>query len=77
MAAVQDGSTASEAQISVDRKQHDDSRKEMSVDEEATSSPTSKARSGVLNVAIAGLALFSDGYNAQISMLPESRHYLL
>ncbi|BCS17216.1 uncharacterized protein APUU_10044S [Aspergillus puulaauensis] len=66
MAAAQDSSTASETQISVDRKQHDDSRKEMAVDEEATSSPISKARSGVLNVAIAGLALFSDGYNAQI-----------
>lgn len=26
-----------------------------------------KKRSGVLNVAISGLALFSDGYNAQIS----------
>lgn len=27
-----------------------------------------KKRSGVLNVVISGLALFSDGYNAQISM---------
>lgn len=27
-----------------------------------------KTRSGVLNVFISGLALFSDGYNAQISM---------
>lgn len=26
-----------------------------------------KKRSGVLNVVISGLALFSDGYNAQIS----------
>lgn len=26
-----------------------------------------KKRSGVLNVAVSGLALFSDGYNAQIS----------
>lgn len=26
------------------------------------------ARSGVLNVFVSGLALFSDGYNAQISM---------
>ncbi|OJJ54358.1 hypothetical protein ASPSYDRAFT_81990 [Aspergillus sydowii CBS 593.65] len=29
-------------------------------------------RSGVLNVAIAGLALFSDGYNAQISIYPNT-----
>jgi hypothetical protein len=26
-----------------------------------------KKRSGVLNVVVSGLALFSDGYNAQIS----------
>lgn len=29
-----------------------------------------KQTSGVLNVMVAGLALFSDGYNAQISMAP-------
>jgi hypothetical protein len=29
---------------------------------------TKKNSSGVLNVLVAGLALFSDGYNAQISM---------
>lgn len=28
-----------------------------------------KKRSGVLNVVVSGLALFSDGYNAQISEL--------
>ena len=27
-----------------------------------------KKRSGMLNVIVSGLALFSDGYNAQISM---------
>lgn len=30
-------------------------------------SPPVKNRSGVLNTFVAGLALFSDGYNAQIS----------
>lgn len=29
---------------------------------------TKKKSSGILNVMVAGLALFSDGYNAQISM---------
>lgn len=71
MAAVQDASTGGDAQVSIS-KQHDVSGKQISVDEEATSSPISKARSGVLNVAIAGLALFSDGYNAQISMSPDT-----
>ena len=28
-----------------------------------------KRSSGILNVVVSGLALFSDGYNAQISML--------
>jgi len=30
---------------------------------------TKNKSSGILNVLVAGLALFSDGYNAQISML--------
>jgi hypothetical protein len=29
--------------------------------------PEEKKRSGILNVIVSGLALFSDGYNAQIS----------
>lgn len=29
--------------------------------------PEEKKRSGILNVVVSGLALFSDGYNAQIS----------
>lgn len=37
---------------------------------EDTVAPSRK--SGVLNVVISGLALFSDGYNAQISTCPPS-----
>lgn len=36
-----------------------------------------KKRSGILNTIVAGLALFSDGYNAQISKIEALRVYLM
>lgn len=32
--------------------------------------PVQSRRSGILNVVVSGLALFSDGYNAEISAFP-------
>jgi hypothetical protein len=65
MAVPVENSTGTETQISAQHEQHGDESKKMTADAEPA--PEGQARSGVLNVAIAGLALFSDGYNAQIS----------
>ncbi|KAL4942190.1 hypothetical protein BDV06DRAFT_212079 [Aspergillus oleicola] len=66
MAAAIESSMAKETIMTVSRKQSDDDKKDVSIDAELASSNMSKSGSGVLNVVIAGLALFSDGYNAQI-----------
>jgi hypothetical protein len=65
MAVALESSTGTETQISIQHQPHGDKGKEMTADAEPAQEH--QARSGVINVAIAGLALFSDGYNAQIS----------
>lgn len=37
------------------------------LEEPESAPPRSNGKSGVLNVIVSGIALFSDGYNAQIS----------
>ncbi|KAL2789366.1 MFS general substrate transporter [Aspergillus keveii] len=64
MAVALESSTGTETQISIQHQPHGDKGKEMTADAEPAQEH--QARSGVINVAIAGLALFSDGYNAQI-----------
>ncbi|OKP12218.1 hypothetical protein PENSUB_1954 [Penicillium subrubescens] len=44
----------------------DDSKEQKQNEDWALEETQPKKRSGILNVVIAGLALFSDGYNAQI-----------
>jgi hypothetical protein len=65
MAVALENPTGTETYISAQHEQHGKEGKEMTADAEPT--PDRPARSGALSVAIAGLALFSDGYNAQIS----------
>lgn len=47
--------------------------KEETADEEwdiERRNPVQSRQSGILNVVVSGLALFSDGYNAEISLFP-------
>lgn len=48
-------------------KNHSKAQESHSEDHDIEQSKTKRKSSGVLNVVVSGLALFSDGYNAQIS----------
>jgi hypothetical protein len=49
-------------------KNHAKAQESYSEDHDIEQSEPKRKSSGVLNVIVSGLALFSDGYNAQISM---------